>query len=166
MLLVLWKETPFFLSLSYIHTHSGLIDILSLADWFCSFPSLSPSSPLSRPLPLFNNLFIPSYSSLSSVAFPFHSAPWSSGAPRWPRRDGAEWRSSFRQWLKLPDMGERSQGTPTRTAWAFRTARAPWTSRFVSVCKRERQRERQRESVTLCRSGCVSVTSLTYTVLA
>lgn len=51
---------------------------------------------------------------LSVCCGPFHhSTSWSSGAPRRPGGDGAEWRSSFGQRLKLSNMGQRSQGAPT-----------------------------------------------------
>lgn len=133
------------LSLAITLTH-----ILSLADWFfpvpfpfytlLSHPLLSPITCPFLPLSILPPLF----------AGPFlRSASWSTGAGRWPRGDGAEWRSSFRQWLNLSDMGERSQGTPNRTPWASRT------SRYVCVCivcARETKRKTCSQSV---RSACI-----------
>lgn len=105
-----------------LQSHSFICLIFSL--WSIgSAPSLSLSHLLS---------LVPS---LSSAPF-LHSVSWSSGAPRWPRRDGAE-RSSFRQRLDLSYMGERSQGPPTRTPWA---SRAPRTSRCVCA-KRDKEKD-------------------------
>lgn len=125
------------LSLAITLTH-----ILSLADWFfpvpfpfytlLSHPLLSPITCPFLPLSILPPVF----------AGPFlRSASWSTGAARWPWRDGAEWRSSFRQWLNLSDMGERSQGTPNGTPRAFRTSRCVCVCVYVLYVQ-EKQRER------------------------
>lgn len=150
MLLVHRTSTRKTFSLSLSCNHTQLSDILSLAGWFfpvpfpfytlLSHPLLSPITCPFLPLSILPPVF----------AGPFlRSASWSTGAGRWPRGDGAEWRSSFRQWLNLSDMGERSQGTPNRTPWASRT------SRYVCVCivcARETKRKTCSQSV---RSACI-----------
>lgn len=95
---------------------SGLTVITVSGRLFCLF-SFFFCAPLSVCHSFF--FFFP-----SSSNNPFlHSVSWSRGAPRRPGGDGAQWRSSFRQRLNLSYLGERSQRTPTRTTWAFRTSR-------------------------------------------
>lgn len=77
---------------------------------------------------IFNILTFPP----SSPAVSFrHSTSWCRGAPRWPRRDGAKWRSSFRQWLKFSYMGQRSQGTSARTSRPLTTSRCVCVSKHI-----------------------------------
>lgn len=126
-----------FLFVSLLQSHSVVwyfvLGRLVLPVPFYSLLSHPLLSPITSP-------FHPPSILLSPFAGPFlRSASWSSGASRWPRGDGAEWRSSFRQWLNLSNLGERSQGTPNRTPWA------PRTSRCVRVCVCVYVQEKQRE---------------------
>lgn len=99
---------------------------------FCSSCLVFYLFPICNNLLLFNIFNILTLPPSSPPAVSFHrSTSWCRGAPRWPWRDRAKWRSSFRQWLKFSHMGQRSQGTSARTSRPLTTSRCVCVSKHI-----------------------------------